>query len=161
MHYAPENNDRGRRMHRWLPVVFNLREDSIQKIGSVSCDEGRLVTFPNTLQHCVQPFELDDRAKPGHRKIVALFLVDPHVKVISTSMVPPQRKDWGAQRDIDQVLEKLPQELKDEVLSYTMDWPMDLDEAKQLRLQLMEERKVYVQDYDKRLTEMRFSLCEH
>jgi len=48
-----------------------------QEIGSISTSEGRCIAFPNIYQHRVSPFELIDKTKPGHRKIVALFLVDP------------------------------------------------------------------------------------
>jgi hypothetical protein len=51
----------------------------VQTIGNVECREDRLIRFPNTLQHLVGPFELEDPTKPGHRKILALFLVDPNV----------------------------------------------------------------------------------
>ena len=59
------------------------------------CTEGRLVTFPNTVQHRVAPFALADPTKPGHRKILALFLIDPHRRVISTANVPPQQAEWA------------------------------------------------------------------
>ncbi|KAB8076829.1 hypothetical protein BDV29DRAFT_189079 [Aspergillus leporis] len=36
--------------------------------------------------------------KPGHRKMLALFLVDPPYCIISSANVPPQRADWWGQR---------------------------------------------------------------
>jgi Protein of unknown function (DUF4246) len=66
----------------------------VQEVGSVVCKEGRLLTFPNTLQHRVLPFALADPSTWGHCKILALFLVDPNLHVIPTSSVPPQRQDW-------------------------------------------------------------------
>jgi hypothetical protein len=42
----------------------------------------------------VQPFKLADPAKPGVRKILVFFLVDPGTPVLSTARVPPQRLDW-------------------------------------------------------------------
>jgi len=56
--------------------------------------EGRLITFPNIIQHRVDSFRLQDPTKAGHRKIVALFLVNPHTKVLSSAQIPCQRKDW-------------------------------------------------------------------
>ncbi|KAL1979845.1 hypothetical protein VTN96DRAFT_5053 [Rasamsonia emersonii] len=60
--------------HEWLEAVFGFgvrtgRDDGpvTQEIGSVSCLEGRLLTFPNILQHRVSPFALADRTKPDHR----------------------------------------------------------------------------------------------
>ncbi|KAI9761705.1 MAG: hypothetical protein M1840_001736 [Geoglossum simile] len=43
-------------------------------------EEDRLLTFPNTFQHRVGPFRLADPTKPGHRKILAFFLVDPNIR---------------------------------------------------------------------------------
>ena len=80
--------------HHWLEQLYGCKngESAIQEVGSVLCREGRLVTFPNILQHQVQPFKLVDLTKKGHRKILALFLVDPGIRVISTTNVPPQQK---------------------------------------------------------------------
>jgi hypothetical protein len=53
-----------------------------------------MIAFPNVLQHQVQPFELADPTRPGTRKILVLFLVDPGLRVTSTSTVPPQQLHW-------------------------------------------------------------------
>lgn len=76
--------------HEWISEVFGCKQNgpAVQDIGGVETWEGHLLTFPNILQHCVGPFKLEDPTKPGHRKIVALFLVDPYVKIISTAKVP-------------------------------------------------------------------------
>lgn len=81
--------------HSWLKEVFGFedQESTVQEIGSVLCKAGRLVTFPNSLQHRVHPFELDDPTQPSHRKILVLFLVDPNTRIISTANVPAQRAD--------------------------------------------------------------------
>lgn len=86
---------------------------TIQKIGKVSTPQGRLLAFPNILQHQVQPFGLTDASKPGHRKILAIFLVDPHLRVVSTANVPPQQRDWWARevRKVD-LFAQLPEELR-------------------------------------------------
>ncbi|PKY08619.1 hypothetical protein P168DRAFT_278187 [Aspergillus campestris IBT 28561] len=73
-------------------------ENLTQDLGSVLCPAGRLLTFPNTVQHRVAPFELADRSRRGHRKILALFLVDPLRRVISTANVPPQQVEWARER---------------------------------------------------------------
>jgi hypothetical protein len=86
-----------------------------QHLGSVVCKEGRLLTFPNVVQHCVSPFSLEDKTKPGHRKILALFLIDPHRRIISTANVPPQQEDWGQERQklvTDLLANNLPPELQ-------------------------------------------------
>ncbi|KAK0663927.1 hypothetical protein QBC41DRAFT_23066 [Cercophora samala] len=75
-----------------------LREgEALQKLGNVETREGRLLAFPNVFQHRVSPFSLQDRTKPGHRRFIALWLVDPHQRIISTANVPPQQLDWWAE----------------------------------------------------------------
>lgn len=135
----------------------------LQEIGDVVCSEGRLITFPNTLQHRVKPFTLIDPTKPGHRKIVALFLVDPDIEVINTAIVPPQQQEWWAERANGELGPlNLPQELQDEIMKHTEgEWPMGMEEAKELRLELMEERRVFVGENNERMEEARFGLCEH
>ncbi|KAI1366480.1 hypothetical protein F5Y08DRAFT_133372 [Xylaria arbuscula] len=66
----------------------------LQYFGNVETPQGRLLAFPNMFQHAVSPFELVDKTKPGHRRFIALWLVDPHIRIISTANVPPQQQDW-------------------------------------------------------------------
>ncbi|KAL5335221.1 hypothetical protein BJX70DRAFT_390846 [Aspergillus crustosus] len=106
--------------------------DFTQGLGSVSTPSGRLLTFPNPLQHRVSPFELRDRSKPGHRKILALFLIDPNRSVVSTANVPPPAGG----------LKGLPVELQQMVQKETDFVPMTMDEAREVRLELMDERSV-------------------
>ncbi|KAF8202926.1 hypothetical protein BJ912DRAFT_1018769 [Pholiota molesta] len=118
----------------WLNPIYGCEQEgpSVQDVGGVDTREGRLLTFPNILQHCVGPFKLADPTKPGHRKIVALFLIDPHIKIISTAHVPCQQQEWC------------------------------LREAKILREELMEERKEFSFAHSESLeSEFTISLCEH
>lgn len=169
-HESVENEPYEQEQHGWLEDIFGLesQEAAIQDIGSVLCREGRLITFPNILQHRVHPFKLQDPTKPGHRKILALFLVDPTIKIISTANVPPQQKDWWAEQvERDMVssgkgLAKLSAELREQVFRQVEDFPIGMEEAEELRLKLIKERKVYVRDHDYQLERMAtFSLCEH
>ncbi|KAF8971362.1 hypothetical protein BDZ97DRAFT_1901571 [Flammula alnicola] len=169
--------------HDWLKVVFGCEQygPAIQDVGRVETREGRLLTFPNILQHRVGPFKLADPTKPGHRKIVALFLVDPNIKVISTRHVPCQRQDWWweSSQSLPQkpgqasssssatVLGKhssnaveLPRELQDHILE-DVDFPISLPTAEALRKELMEERKEFVVNHGTALTSSIISLCEH
>jgi hypothetical protein len=104
-----------------------------------------------------------DRSKPGHRKIVALFLVDPQVPIPSTSEVAPQQGDLvlEAMRSAptESKLHLLPTELLDMILD-NMDGVMTLDAAKELRLKLMDERTVFVDKSNKNYFELSFSMCE-
>lgn len=153
--------------HDWIEPVFGCEQDGpgVQDVGSVETREGRLLTFPNVLQHRVGPFKLADPTKPGCRKIVALFLVDPNVKVISTAHVPCQRQDWWWEVTQEKAgpstrLGELPRELQDHVLT-DVKFPLSLAEAKKLRDELMEERKAFTFANQSEFEEQTISLCEH
>src|ERR1051325_10731180 len=69
-------------------------------------------------QHRVSPFKLIDPTKPGHRRFIALWLVDPTKRIISTANVPPQQMNWyvdsllgSNDRARGEALSKLPPEL--------------------------------------------------
>ncbi|KAJ1711433.1 hypothetical protein NYO67_6445 [Aspergillus flavus] len=118
------------------------------ELASVLCQEGRLLTFPNTVQHRVSSFSLADRSKPGHRRILALFLVDPHRRIISSANVPPQREDW------------LPEELESKA-KRDMKPLMTMDEAREARLELMAERSLQSAEGNRKYETGDFNLCEH
>ncbi|MFE2263157.1 DUF4246 domain-containing protein [Streptomyces griseosporeus] len=130
-HYE-QNDDNGMR------EVYGLEnEDALnQVLGSAATPQGRCLAFPNILQHRVGSFRLADPTRPGHRKILAFFLVDPSEQIVSTSDVPPQQP-WSDTST------------------------MTLDEAKAYREELMRERKFFVDEHNEQLYEREFSLCEH
>jgi hypothetical protein len=134
----------------------------VQYVGDVITKEGRLLTFPNVFQHRVEQFELLDKSNPGHRKILALFLVDPHIRIISSANVPCQQRDWWAQKFMGHGLfRQLPAEIRAEIMSHVDEFPIGIEEAKELRLELMEERKGFAQRHEGQFTSEVFSLCEH
>jgi len=91
-----------------------------------------------------------------------LFLVDPHISIISTANVPPQQKDWWSEELADQrSLSMLPQELADQVVDEVKEGMMTLEEAKEIRLSLMEERKAFGQVVENEMQNLSFSFCEH
>ncbi|KAL8658464.1 MAG: hypothetical protein Q9202_007558 [Teloschistes flavicans] len=133
-----------------IEQIFGVVSDkwAIQNVGEVLTREGRLLCFPNVMQHRVSPFRLADPSKPGHRKILALFLVDPLLKIISTENVPPQQRSWWRQMVQDTgVLDKLPPELTKNILN-DIQYPKTLDQAKEQRLELISERKGFVERYN-------------
>ncbi|PYH42267.1 DUF4246 domain-containing protein [Aspergillus saccharolyticus JOP 1030-1] len=135
--------------HKFIHAVYGFGPDVdgyssghfTQDLGSVVCTEGRLVTFPNTVQHRVAPFALADPTKPGHRKILALFLIDPHRRVISTANVAPQQAEWAKDGQSQGL--------------------MTLQEAKEHRLELMAERSALQDKQNGAFETGSFSLCEH
>jgi hypothetical protein len=112
--------------------------------------EGRALAWQNSFQHCVSPFQLSNPSKPGHRKILAIFLVDPTIDpIVSTTDIPPQHAKWVADEleeahaDPTSNLSKLPQELGDMVKACLPTTLMTLDVAKEYRPRLMKERTVF------------------
>ncbi|OBT82278.1 hypothetical protein VE02_09084 [Pseudogymnoascus sp. 03VT05] len=131
----------------WIGAIYGCENNGsrVQEIIDVECQQGRLLTFPNVFQHRVQSFSLRDPTKPGCRKILALLLlVDPAITVISTGNVPSQRAGQWL-RDQGESGESL----------------MGMVEAKGLRVELMEKRKVFVGHQDVAFRSLRFNLCAH
>ncbi len=118
--------------------VYGLENEGAlnQILGSAATPEGRCLAFPNILQHRVSSFRLTDPTRAGHRKILAFFLVDPSERIVSTSDLPPQQP-WSDTST------------------------MTLNQAKEYREQLMQERKFFVNEHNEQLYEREFSLCEH
>ncbi|KAF9336148.1 hypothetical protein BG006_009559 [Podila minutissima] len=123
-------------------IMFGLEDEQalIQYLDGIVTKEDRCIAFPNIFQHQVQPFELADPTKPGTRKILVFFLVNPEAPVLSTTNVPPLQKAWAPMKDL--MLEaalKLPTELVQEI-DRLADWPIEMEEALAHRLDLMNER---------------------
>ncbi|KFY32862.1 hypothetical protein V495_08667 [Pseudogymnoascus sp. VKM F-4514 (FW-929)] len=104
-YYQEELQDvTGQDQYNWLEHVYGtalgpsggVASACLQPFGSVETKQGRLLAFPNVFHHRVSPFKLQDPTKPGHRRFIALWLVDPHQRIVSTGNVPPQRLDWWA-----------------------------------------------------------------
>ncbi|CAI5992628.1 unnamed protein product [Closterium sp. NIES-65] len=77
--------------------IYGLVDDGplTQPLGSVRTDIPNLcLAFPNHFHHRVAPFELQDKTRAGHRKILVFFLVDPRVAIVTTARVPPQQLSW-------------------------------------------------------------------
>eukprot|EP00892_Ulva_mutabilis_P004383 jgi/Ulvmu1/2316/UM013_0164.1 len=119
-------------------------EDRLNEpLGSALCVPGRMLCWPNALQHRVAPFKLADATRPGVRIFTAVFLVDPHVRVVSTRDVPPQQMEWhDAESRLGSTI-AMPDEVKRKV-DALRDFPISLERAKELRLELMEERRTIV-----------------
>ncbi|KAI8802041.1 hypothetical protein BJ742DRAFT_762790 [Cladochytrium replicatum] len=143
--------------------------------GSIEAAEGLCVAFPNVYQHKVEPFELVDKTRPGHRKILVFFLVNPNLKVPSSVEIPPQQMDWYW-RELEEIrrgrkgrsfLQGLPVEVFKRVreILESMPWEerkvLTIEEAKEIRRELMAERKYDVDKVTKELYTREVSLCEH
>lgn len=138
-----------------------------QVVGAVKTRPNRCIAFPNIYQHQVSSFKLVNPTKPGHRKIVALFLVDPKNRIPSTSDIPPQQSHWTREaifealvQDNDKSKASLPVELADMVMDH-VDNVMTLAEAKAYREELLEERTVFGDVVDEHHFSTDFNLCKH
>ena len=134
-----------------------------QYLGSFVAREGRAIVFPNLYQHKVEPFSLADPTKPGKRTIVAFFLCDPTMRVLSTSDIPPQQVDW--MRDIFYSTSvtpsrflSLPPEIKDRILDTLLANEILLDKkgADKVRDALMTERSKFVKSQNEAIYEREF-----
>ncbi|WOO80242.1 uncharacterized protein LOC62_03G003753 [Vanrija pseudolonga] len=109
-------------------------------VGSVESRPGRLVVFPNVFAHRVEPFELKDKGRPGYRKVVGIFLVDPKTPIISTANVPPQQLHWALDDSPLNVVDtKLPPEISTLVYE-DLGCPYNLQEAHKISNDSMEYR---------------------
>ena len=125
--------------------IYGMKNEEAmnQILGNIVAREDLCIVFPNTYQHRVAPFELVDKSKPGYRKILVFFLVDPTTKIISTNNVLPQQPDWD-----DVALDKPRNK-------------MTREQAEKFREKLMFERKYARDTFEKEFYEREFSLCEH
>lgn len=83
---------------------------------------------------------------------MALWLVDPHERIVSTANVPPQQKDWwmeaskaaaeGSQTEIPGSL-------------------MTVEEAQEHRVKLMHERSRYEEKAKHSMERQSYNFCEH
>jgi hypothetical protein len=159
--------------HEGVRGMYGLAQHAplVQVLGSVRTSAGRMLCFPNILQHRVEPFALKDPSKPGHREIVVFFLVDPtqSAHVLSTSRVPPQQASWL--RDSTECVHRaallthtsLAADAVDIVLSFLSDELGILTDAqaRDHRLKLMQERTFFQDENTKEVFERPVSLCEH
>ncbi|KAJ1878802.1 hypothetical protein LPJ57_003203 [Coemansia sp. RSA 486] len=148
-----ENNTEGERDDSRIPIS--------QEIGGVTSEKGRCIVFPNTYQHRVSGFELADKTKPGHRKILAFFFIDPINPIVSTEIVPPQQQDWWRE-SVEQVqrIHDLPLIVRDGVFN-CVDFPIPLEDAKKTRLELMQERTANSNSTGEAFYTPEFNFCEH
>jgi len=149
-----------------IEAIYGLVNDQPlnQPLGSVHTVEGRCLAWPNLYQHRVEPFGLVDPKRPGHRKILVFFLIDPARPVVSTAQVLPQQRVWLVQALADDcvaALHRLSPPLQDLVVAYAAAGTMTLTEARGFRTELMAERKFAIDQVTQTVFERPFSLCEH
>ena len=113
------------------PCLEEMIRNGLLPLGTVETAKGRLIVFPNSHVHRVKTLLSSSAGQTGRRRIVVFFLVNPLKRIVSTREVAPQQEYAGG--------------------------TMSMEEAKENRLKLMEERKYTKQDWNVREIE----LCEH
>ncbi|KAJ6516796.1 hypothetical protein C8R47DRAFT_1172900 [Mycena vitilis] len=160
----------GHNDHTCMGCLYGIStsDECVQDIGDMVTKQGRALSWPNVYQHCVSSFHLSDPTKPGHRKILAIFLVDPTIDPIpSTTNVPPQQAEWASEalqeslQDTSSLFSRLPQELVDLTKGELQNTAMTLQEASAYRLALMEERTVFIKAHSEIAYGVAFNMCEH
>lgn len=144
--------------HGPIEDAYGVRDlhngDAIQETGSIVTRQDRLLVFPNIVQHRVEPFGLKDRSKPGHRRFLVIWLVDPHHRVISTRNVAPQQHEWWKEKQTSTGRVQA-SGTEGEVTEGTMQQA----EAEKYRLDLMEERTKVMDGA--RWSATSYNFCEH
>ena len=129
----------------FAPEIYGVQDGDpdVQTLGSVVVRENRVICFPNIFQTRHNPMELVDKSRPGHCKILELHLVDPNRRMMSTAMVPCQRRDWWAQELRQKVpcLRRLPPEIFDQVIEMVDEYPIGMETAEQIRKEFKAERE--------------------
>ncbi|KAL9637114.1 MAG: hypothetical protein Q9204_001998 [Flavoplaca sp. TL-2023a] len=124
-------------------------QPAVQEHGSVIIREGRVISFPNVFQTKINPIKLHNPGKSGHLKMFIVHLIDPNRRIMSTSMVPCQRRDWWA-REIRQkvpVMRRLPVEIFDNIIHMVDGFPVSSSDAEKMRTEMLEERAELRGDY--------------
>ncbi|RPD53884.1 hypothetical protein L226DRAFT_576124 [Lentinus tigrinus ALCF2SS1-7] len=133
-----------------------------QPVGHVVAEEDKCVAFPNVYQHRVDAFELVDKTRPGCRKILCFFLVNPVIEILSTTHVPPQQEDWSMDElEKAPAMQNLPAELFEMVAEYVKPGVMSREKAEEHRAELIMERMGFIVEQREKVYELKFYMCEH
>ncbi|KAJ7183246.1 hypothetical protein C8R46DRAFT_511843 [Mycena filopes] len=149
-----------------MKILFGILRDQAcaQDVGFVRTKADRCVAFPNLYQHQVSPFKLVDKTKPGVRKILVFFLVDPTISIISATSVPPQQTEVVKHILRSQVSSSRLSSLPIELLDYIAELVPGVQtraEAEAVRAELMAERSVMIKSVDNEFFSREFNMCEH
>lgn len=141
----------------FAPEIYGAEDGdpAIQTLGSVTMREGRVVVYPNTFQTKLSAFTLTNTTKPGHVRILTLDLIDPNRRIMSTGMVPCQRRDWWADavREVCPRLWRLPNEVWDRIVDAVDGWPLGMEEGMGMRREFLEEREEFRRQHTESMEE--------
>ncbi|KAJ7352340.1 hypothetical protein DFH08DRAFT_84719 [Mycena albidolilacea] len=149
-----------------MQILYGINRDDacVQDIGSVETKAGRCIAFPNLYQHRVSPFTLIDKTKPGVRKILVFFLIDPTISIISASNIPPQQlqvvTDILRSQGPSSRLSLLPLELLDYIAGL-VPGVKSRAKAEAVREEVMKERSIMIESVNTEFFAREFNMCEH
>lgn len=115
--------------HYGLTPGFHHEGKMNRYLGLIKAQTGASIVFPNTLQHRVKDFEA--KGQKGERIILAFFVIDPKMRVLSTKDVLPQQNVFTRKQ------------------------------TEYHRERLMFHRKYFYSKLNEEIFEREYSLCEH
>ncbi|KAI1443891.1 hypothetical protein F5Y02DRAFT_419591 [Annulohypoxylon stygium] len=149
-----EDPAHGDKWHEHELYWYDL-ESAFSEIGSVCTKPGRMLAFPSRFLEQIEPFELRDPTKPGYKKYLTMFLVNPRYRTLSTKVVPPQQRYWWI-REVSTIFpfSLLPLELLYMIMDFvfvdeTDEFVMDQGKAEKVRDDLISERLSLKREWEK------------
>ena len=141
----------------FAPEIYGAKSGDpvIQHMGDIELREGRVVTYSNIFQTRLLPFELKDPGQLGHVKLLTMHLIDPNRRMMSTAMVPCQRKDWWADeiRRQNASIYRLPAEVWKNIVDMVEGYPIGMDEAESISREFKKERAEFQKKHTKAMEE--------
>ncbi|KAF3141011.1 hypothetical protein TWF703_002518 [Orbilia oligospora] len=101
---------------------IDFKMSFLHNLSGISIKEHRAIAFPNVLEYRTKPFELVDRHRPGHLKMLKFYLCDPTdpYEIPTTTTVAPQQKGELKFWLVDQLrqgkLGRLPEEIFEQIV---------------------------------------------
>ena len=124
--------------------IYLRHSTLVQDIGDVVAKTNRCIAFTNLYQRQVQPFELEDPTRPGHRKALTFFLIDPIREIPSASDAAPQEQEWviDAMRAVgaNSPFARLPVEILKMISEWIDEPTMSRLDSEKYREEMMAER---------------------
>ncbi|CAK7275430.1 hypothetical protein SEPCBS57363_006677 [Sporothrix epigloea] len=137
------------------------RQVAVQDLGRIQTRFNRLLVYPNVLQQSAGSFSLRDPSRPGYRKILTMYLIDPNRRVLSSANVPPQRRDWWSERVLGTTaLSRLPNESFAHVIDLVDTFPLSPEKALAIRADLKMQHKALAQEQQQRIDKHTFQFSD-
>jgi len=135
----------------FLQEMYGVKhgDPNMQNLSNVILRESRIVMWPNVFQKRLKSLGLENPSKPGYCRILLLHLIDQNRRILSTLMVPCQRRDWWAKsiRTSCARLSWLPEEIFCQIIEEVEDYPLSTKEGERMRQSFKEEREAFRERY--------------